>query len=322
MSSYTVHANDTLSGIAQRYKTTVEWLADKNHIRNVNLIRVGQKLVVPGKKAPAGPPPVPANFKPLRRGATGARVLALQKQLIAAKEMSRAQVATGPGIFGPRTEAALKHFQARHKLPQSGSYTAQTAAWLARAAKNPPKGPGPGSSTSASSGTPLYRQGDPRWGGRRLGSSSSIAAAGCAMTATAMAISKISGKPINPGQLDAYLDSHRGYFGNALIWGAAAGARGLSATKRGWSLSTIDANLKAGRPVVIGIDHKPGSNGGANGTDHWVTVVGKSVSNGRTLYKINDPATGTARWLKASGGRLFGVGFSYKSTGELVTFGR
>src|SRR5437868_3919071 len=71
-------------------------------------------------------------------------------------------------------------------------------------------------------GTPRYRQGDPQWGSRRLGHSSSLASAGCAVTATAMAVSKISGKVINPGELDRYMDTHHGYAGNGILWGQAA----------------------------------------------------------------------------------------------------
>ncbi|SEO79044.1 LysM domain-containing protein [Amphibacillus marinus] len=43
---YTVRSGDTLSGIAQRYQTTVEQLVRANQIRNRNLIRVGQQLVI------------------------------------------------------------------------------------------------------------------------------------------------------------------------------------------------------------------------------------------------------------------------------------
>lgn len=43
---YTVVKGDTLSGIANKYNTTVSQLAKWNDIENVNLIRVGQKLRV------------------------------------------------------------------------------------------------------------------------------------------------------------------------------------------------------------------------------------------------------------------------------------
>ncbi|HEX8703393.1 MAG TPA: LysM peptidoglycan-binding domain-containing protein [Myxococcaceae bacterium] len=167
-------------------------------------------------------------------------------------------------------------------------------------------------------GTPMYRQGDAQWGGRRLGTSSSLAAAGCAMTATAMAISKISGKVINPGELDQFLDKNGGYSGNALIWGKAASMAGMGATKAGWNFNTINKQLDVGRPVVIGVNHKPGSNGGANGTDHWITLTGRGREGGKNVYYANDPATGKQITLRQSGSQL--VGGKYNTTGELVTF--
>jgi predicted chitinase len=169
---------------------------------------------------------------------------------------------------------------------------------------------------TSADGTPIFRQGDPQWGGRTLGTSSSLSAAGCAMTSTAMAISKITGKVINPGELDAYLDKNGGYSGNGLIWGQAAKMGGLGASKPGWSMENINKQIDAGRPVVIGVDYKAGSNGGANGTDHWVAVTHRK---GDTYY-ANDPATGKEIALQLKGGKLVGGPSNYKSTGELVTF--
>lgn len=44
--TYTVKSGDNLSGIAAKYDTTVPVLVNKNHIKNANLITVGQVLVV------------------------------------------------------------------------------------------------------------------------------------------------------------------------------------------------------------------------------------------------------------------------------------
>lgn len=43
---YTVKSGDTLSGIAQKYKTTYQKIASDNNIKNPNLIFPGQKLVI------------------------------------------------------------------------------------------------------------------------------------------------------------------------------------------------------------------------------------------------------------------------------------
>ena len=44
--TYTVKSGDTLSGIASKYKTTVDKLVKDNNIKNANLIYVGQKIVI------------------------------------------------------------------------------------------------------------------------------------------------------------------------------------------------------------------------------------------------------------------------------------
>ena len=55
-STYTVKEGDTLSEIAETHNTTVEKLAENNHIHNIHLIYVGQELVIDGPVAPATTP--------------------------------------------------------------------------------------------------------------------------------------------------------------------------------------------------------------------------------------------------------------------------
>jgi peptidoglycan-N-acetylglucosamine deacetylase len=52
-----VQSGDTLLRIANRYNTTIGAIAQLNGIVNVNLIRVGQQLRIPGTQTPAPPPP-------------------------------------------------------------------------------------------------------------------------------------------------------------------------------------------------------------------------------------------------------------------------
>ncbi|WNG50853.1 transglycosylase SLT domain-containing protein [Archangium minus] len=169
-------------------------------------------------------------------------------------------------------------------------------------------------------GTPLYRQGDKAWGSRTLGHDDSLASAGCAMTATAMAISKISGKVINPGELDKYLDTHNGYSGDGLKWDVAANAAKLGAKQMPWSLGNVNKQIDAGRPVVVGVNYKAGNGGGGNGTDHWITITGRGKQNGKPVYYANDPATGKQITLGVDGNRLRGGPKDYKTTGLLWTF--
>ncbi|HYO55441.1 LysM peptidoglycan-binding domain-containing protein [Archangium sp.] len=56
----------------------------------------------------------------------------------------------------------------------------------------------------------------------------------------------------------------------------------------------IDGQLAAGRPVVVGVNHRTGRNvGNADDiTDHFVVVTGRGVdAQGRTYYQFHDPAT-------------------------------
>lgn len=182
----------------------------------------------------------------------------------------------------------------------------------------------------AAATTPLWAQGDPRWGGRTLGSSSSIGAAGCAMTATAMAASQISGRQIDPGQLDAALDRNGGYNRNSLNWDRAAQQYGLGIQQQDirttGGMNAVNAQLDAGRPVVLGVDYKAGSRGGANGTDHWITLTGRSRdAQGRSTYTANDPNGGRQITLREQNGRLVEQNppagrRAYESSGPARTF--
>lgn len=64
---YTVVAGDTLSGIASRYDTTYQKLAEYNGIANPNLIIVGQKIRIPGANKPT-PTPTPTPSREFKVG--------------------------------------------------------------------------------------------------------------------------------------------------------------------------------------------------------------------------------------------------------------
>lgn len=64
----------------------------------------------------------------LRRGDRGPRVQALQETLVRFGHLSAAALATGPGIFGRQTEAALKEFQRANGLIANGLYDGATRA--------------------------------------------------------------------------------------------------------------------------------------------------------------------------------------------------
>ncbi len=81
----------------------------------------------------------------LDRGDKGSAVEQLQKSLVKLGHMSAAEMKTGPGTFGPRTEDALKDFQKAHGLEVDGKFgpKSRSAMEKALAAQSKPK-PGDG----------------------------------------------------------------------------------------------------------------------------------------------------------------------------------
>jgi len=84
--------------------------------------RTGRALFGLGQTAPT----VPEATAGLERGSRGAAVERLQDNLIRLGLMTEAQKMTGAGIFGPRTEAAVKEFQRNANLPVTGRFDAAT----------------------------------------------------------------------------------------------------------------------------------------------------------------------------------------------------
>jgi len=62
----------------------------------------------------------------LKRGMSGPDVETLQDELVDLGHLRKEEKATGPGIFGGRTEAALKAFQRNNFLEAAGIYDSQT----------------------------------------------------------------------------------------------------------------------------------------------------------------------------------------------------
>ncbi|MFY0580491.1 glucosaminidase domain-containing protein [Cystobacter fuscus] len=279
-----------------------------------------------------GPAQSPSQGTSHPAGSSHQAVRELQSLLVKFGYMTEQQVQTGPGILGPKTRTAVARFLSENgRLAPSGTGTATTGGTVAAGGATPGKNPKnifPTKSAAMIDGVPLYKQGDKNWGKTYLGSANNLTihAAGCAMTSTAMAISKISGRPINPKELDDYLDHHSGYSGNGLVWTVAAKARGLRANRlHNGSLVTLDKELAAGRPVVAGVDYKKGSGGGGNGTDHWVTITGKYSEGAHVFYTAHDPATGEKCSFKAEGNllrasRSTGALHDYVTTGEFCLF--
>ncbi|WP_407653899.1 glycoside hydrolase family 19 protein [Archangium lipolyticum] len=86
----------------------------------------------------------------LEKGARGKDVELLQKALVKAGNLTQAEMNTGPGIFGPKTEAALKEFQAAHGVPNTGYYGPKTRAAFEKLGAKVGGSTGPGPVTGPS----------------------------------------------------------------------------------------------------------------------------------------------------------------------------
>ncbi len=134
----------------------------------------------------------------------------------------------------------------------------------------------------STNGVPLFKQGDPQWSNEKLGSSSTIGKVGCAMTSTAMVLSKLKGQCVYPNELNSYLMKNGGYDGNCIVWDVAARYVGSSRTWRNYTKDVIDDELNSGRPMVVSVKEY----------GHWVCIAGRE-SDGN--YIIHDPGDGSVR---------------------------
>lgn len=171
-------------------------------------------------------------------------------------------------------------------------------------------------------GTPLFRQGDPAWSAERLGKSAegpTLSQAGCAVTACAMALSRIGGTVLTPDALVRHLRGEGGFQGPLLDWSRATGAvsRVSRVAPGPFDAASVDRELDAGRPVLLRVAHD------LHGRDqqHWVCLTGRDPRSG--VYSANDPATGRSTALVLREGALVsasGEPIRYASDGRMVTF--
>ncbi|BDS66293.1 TPA: LysM domain-containing protein [Streptococcus pneumoniae] len=118
-STYTVKEGDTLSEIAETRNTTVEKLAENNHIDNIHLIYVGQELVIDGPVAPVATP-APATY-----AAPAAQDETVSAPVAETPVVSETVVSTVSG-----SEAEAKEWIAQKE--SGGSYTATNGRYIGR----------------------------------------------------------------------------------------------------------------------------------------------------------------------------------------------
>ena len=133
-STYTVKEGDTLSEIAETHNTTVEKLAENNHIDNIHLIYVGQELVIDGPVAPAATPAPTTYAAPAAQDETVAAPVAEEAAPVAsapaAEETVASTEASAPAATVSGSEAEAKEWIAQKE--SGGSYTATNGQYIGR----------------------------------------------------------------------------------------------------------------------------------------------------------------------------------------------
>ena len=145
-STYTVKEGDTLSEIAETHNTTVEKLAENNHIDNIHLIYVGQELVIDGPVAPVATPapatyaapaaqdetvsaPVAETTEVVEEAATAASAPVAEETVSAAATSAPAET-SAPAATVSGSEAEAKEWIAQKE--SGGSYTATNGQYIGR----------------------------------------------------------------------------------------------------------------------------------------------------------------------------------------------
>ena len=145
-STYTVKEGDTLSEIAETHNTTVEKLAENNHIDSVHLIYVGQELVIDGPVAPVATPapatyaapaaqdetvsaPVAETTEVVEEAATAASAPVAEETVSAAATSAPAET-SAPAATVSGSEAEAKEWIAQKE--SGGSYTATNGQYIGR----------------------------------------------------------------------------------------------------------------------------------------------------------------------------------------------
>ena len=130
-STYTVKEGDTLSEIAETHNTTVEKLAENNHIDNVHLIYVGQELVIDGPVAPVATPAPATYAAPAAQDETvSAPVTETTEVVEEAPVASEAVVEETVASTVSGFEAEAKEWIAQKE--SGGSYTATNGRYIGR----------------------------------------------------------------------------------------------------------------------------------------------------------------------------------------------
>ena len=139
-STYTVKEGDTLSEIAETHNTTVEKLAENNHIDNIHMIYVGQELVIDGPVASAVTPAPTTYAAPAAQDETVSAPVAETTEVaeeaapVASAPVAEETVATAE-VSAPVATVSGSEAEAKEWIAQKesgGSYTATNGRYIGR----------------------------------------------------------------------------------------------------------------------------------------------------------------------------------------------
>ncbi|MBM7112782.1 peptidoglycan-binding protein [Archangium primigenium] len=357
--AHTKHAHVSVSSEKSLYDSVASWGLTKI------TSKPGAAPVVPSLPVAKSTPKAqhkPSGFEPYKDGiALGSRNI---KEGSAGNDVKWVQTVLrvrADGLFGQITEATVVEWQRAHHLTPDGIVGPNT--WKALKALKAPASPGGtqpsvAPSTPAGSGAfvkngrsfpvrdgyPLYAQGNnsttgklETWGNIVIASDSgqNVSQIGCAMTAVTMALSGITGRAITPDEMAQFMKKKGGFTSGGSIKDWDLMGTLVSPPVDLYRIfeaksDKIDAELKAGRPVVVHVDYYTKTDSGRSGKhdkkgDHWVLVTSRTQEGD---YLAHDPAGGRMMGLhRLADGRLEGdvvtkYGTKYVTVGNAVTFSR
>ncbi|MBI4821618.1 MAG: peptidoglycan-binding protein [Deltaproteobacteria bacterium] len=257
--------------------------------------------------------------------ATGVSVLRRGDSNTAVRDMQAALNRSGiqpplaeDGIFGPKTEAALKGFQGAHGLPADGRFgidallTLQTTPgadiWTqpsAPGADRSRRAPGlddpvpPGAVRAGD----LARDAETR---RNTSPANGATTRGADVQVKAPWLSQFDARNVPEAGPTACYRAVRAMMGRAgapiapntgnriqVATGEDSHGRVRTTPERTREARQyIDQQLDSGRPVAVGVSHKNANYNADGVTDHFVMITGRGTDErGRTYYNYHDPAT-------------------------------